>query len=182
MELFLVRHTHVAVEKGICYGISDVPLSSDFETETNEVLHQLFHLDNPSVYSSPLKRCAILAEKLSTNVIYDTRLKELNFGKWEMKPWGEIYGPEADQWMKNFVTTKCPGGESFIDLSVRVRSFVNDLSKTNHHNVVVVTHGGIIRTILAWVQGIPLEKSFNIEVCYGQVFTINSQDLFRIIE
>ena len=37
------------------------------------------------IFSSSLKRCKKLASQLSKDFIIDSRLKELNFGDWEMK-------------------------------------------------------------------------------------------------
>ena len=33
MEVILIRHTHVGVEKGTCYGWTDVPVADTFEEE-----------------------------------------------------------------------------------------------------------------------------------------------------
>ena len=33
MDIVLIRHTSVGVEKGTCYGWSDVPVADTFETE-----------------------------------------------------------------------------------------------------------------------------------------------------
>jgi alpha-ribazole phosphatase len=172
MQVYLVRHTRVALPPGICYGVSDVALAGSCEHEMNIVIQKLMHLSNPFVYSSPLSRCRLLAEKLSNKVILDDRLKELNFGVWELQPWDSIKGPEAGKWMNNFVNISCPGGESYLDLSERVRNFLFDLSNTNTNAIVIVTHAGIIRSILSMVQNIPLHQSFEIQIAYGEIVEI----------
>src|SRR6266540_3817224 len=126
MLLHLIRHTKVNLPARTCYGYSDVPLLEGWEQEAEGLVQQLRHIQNPLVYSSPLSRCYLLACKLSHRVITDNRLKELNFGDWELKPWDEINDTQAKQWMNNFVETACPGGESYLDLSLRVKSFLTD--------------------------------------------------------
>jgi hypothetical protein len=50
------------------------------------------------IYSSPLRRCAELAARLSDNIIYDARLAEMHFGDWEMLPWDAIPRAAIDAW------------------------------------------------------------------------------------
>ena len=45
MKLILVRHTSVAVEKGVCYGRTDVPLADSFPDEAREVKQRLSNYD-----------------------------------------------------------------------------------------------------------------------------------------
>lgn len=102
----------------------------------------------------------------------DDRLKELNFGTWELMPWNEITGPQAEKWMNDFVNECCPEGESYMDMSRRIGNFLDELKKKRRTNVVIVSHAGVIRTILALIQKIPLQKSFEIEVSFGQIMSI----------
>jgi alpha-ribazole phosphatase len=170
MNLYLVRHTRTALPPGICYGVSDVALAAP--ADINEIVYKLKHLDNPIVYSSPLMRCKLLAQKLSSHVIIDNRLKELNFGHWELLAWNDIKGHEADAWMNDFVNVRCPGGESYIDLAQRVTLFLSDLAKSGHVTAVIVTHAGVLRAILAQIQRIPLHKSFETEIGYGEIMSL----------
>jgi alpha-ribazole phosphatase len=172
MQLYLIRHTKVAVAPGICYGQSDVPLAEGWENVARDIARQLEHLKEPVVYTSPLSRCRLLAEKLSPGFKEDDRLLELNFGAWELKAWNNIIGPCAEQWMNDFVNTRCPGGESYSDLSKRVQSFLADLMHSSLKESIVVSHGGVIRTMLALSGNIPLNKSFEIDVPHGQIILL----------
>lgn len=169
MNVYLVRHTHVLTDPGVCYGNSDVELAETCISEMNEVINQLNDIEDPIVFSSPLKRCTQLARLLTSDIHMDERLKEMNFGNWELKKWDSITGPEADQWMNDFVNTRCPGGESFLDLISRVRLFLEDLKKITVKNVIIITHGGVIRAILSLTDPVPPEETFQIQVGYGQV-------------
>jgi len=95
MKLWLIRHTNVNVAPGICYGQTDVDVAETFENEAQVIKKQIENIEFDKVYSSPLIRCKKLAEYLfNTNIKYDTRLRELNFGEWEMQAWDKIQHPD----------------------------------------------------------------------------------------
>ncbi|MDP4208070.1 MAG: alpha-ribazole phosphatase [Bacteroidota bacterium] len=171
MDIYLVRHTQTTAPPGICYGFSDVPPASDSEMDV--VAQKLKHLSSPVVYSSPLQRCRLLAERISSDIYFDNRLKELNFGQWEMQSWNDLRGPAVDRWMNDFVNVPVPGGESYEAMSQRVIAFLNDLLFEKYQKpVVIVTHGGVIRIILARIRKIALNKSFEISIPYGAIFNV----------
>ena len=119
MQLIVQRHTRVDVSTSICYGQTDVGLASSFDDELETIKTNLNGYSFNKIYSSPLKRCRILAENLnvSTHIEFDDRLKELNFGDWEMKSWNAIFDTRyGKEWMNNYTEMPCPKGESYIDL------------------------------------------------------------------
>jgi alpha-ribazole phosphatase len=170
MQVYLVRHTKTVLPEGICYGISDIALAEDFQNKMNDVVQKLKHLKNPVVYSSPLTRCRLLAEKISDKITIDDRLREMNFGIWELQSWDNIKGPEAEKWMNDFVNVPCPVGESYTELCTRVRSFLSDLICLNTNTVIIVTHAGIIRAMISLRYNIPLHQSFNFQIGFGEIF------------
>ena len=95
MEVYLIRHTQTIVDKDVCYGQSDLPLKEPFFKEFDKILNQV-KVEQPKIYSSPLSRCSLLANyfhlhnKSQHHIKYDDRLKELNFGQWELKKWDKI--------------------------------------------------------------------------------------------
>jgi alpha-ribazole phosphatase len=173
MKIRIIRHTQVGLPVGICYGFSDVPLAESWEKDILKVLEQIQDSKDCLVYSSPLSRCKILAEKLSGNVVFDDRLKELNFGRWELQPWDKIDGPEADRWMKDYVNFRCPGGESYIDLSERVASFLADLRLTGIANSIIVTHAGVMHAFRNIIMHMPLHQSFESKIAYGEILQLS---------
>ncbi len=162
MEIYLIRHTKVNVEPGICYGQKDVDLAESYPEELETVKEKLKDIDFDLIISSPLSR----AKKLATDIFgdqvdVDQRLMELNFGDWEGKVWDEIKDPLFPVWMEDFVNKKCSNGESFVMLRDRVLEFWNEVKSKDCKKIAVFTHGGVIRTILAMEKNIKLEDSFN---------------------
>ena len=176
MEIYLIRHTTPSVAHDICYGQSDIALADSFPEEWQTLRKKLpEHFD--AVYSSPLKRCQLLAERLNgTEVQYDERLLELDFGGWEMKSWNAINQEELNFWMDNFVEQKTPGGESFHELLVRVTALLKDLEKNPLDTIALVTHGGVIRTIIAHILGMPLQNAFQLRLDCGGVSLITFKE------
>ena len=94
-----IRHTSVAVPRGVCYGQSDVPLAGGFPDEAVIVKRNLEKYSFDAVYSSPLSRCLKLAAYCGYDTpILDSRLMEMNFGDWEMKRYDEITDSRLQLW------------------------------------------------------------------------------------
>lgn len=177
MIVYLVRHTPVEIAKGICYGQSEVPVSSTYPADVRALKKKLKGVHFDTIISSPLDRCALLANDLAngSKVQIDQRLLELDFGDWELQPWDSINSTELRQWTDHFVTYPCPSGESFEDLRNRAASFSRSMFANNQDaTILVITHGGVIRCLLAEVLGMPLDKAFNLQIDYSGVSCIES--------
>ncbi len=174
MTLHLIRHTRVNVAPGICYGQTDVALQASFPEEAVAVQAKLEGVHLTHGFSSPLTRCRRLAERLvpaALPLAYDDRLKELNFGHWEGRPWCEFeQTPEARLWFDDYLHTPCPGGESYQALLARIQAFLDDLkSLPDAASVLIVSHGGPIRALLVCLGMAAPEKLFDIQVDCGTV-------------
>ncbi|KRB57566.1 alpha-ribazole phosphatase [Flavobacterium sp. Root186] len=176
MEIYLVRHTETICEKGICYGQSDVNIAEPFDEIFDRIISEL-----PSeaiIFSSPLKRCSILAKHIQKNIKTisykeDDRLKEMNFGDWELKNWNEIPPEQLNSWMEDFVNIPVLNGESFTALHKRVGDFLAEqISQKIQEAIIIVAHAGIIRSILCHQTSLPLKEAFQNKVDFGQVIKI----------
>ncbi|WP_138429333.1 alpha-ribazole phosphatase [Fodinibius saliphilus] len=175
MDIYLIRHTTPDIEEGICYGQKDIGLAVDYANEVNILKRKLpkgYH--NFTTYSSSLERCKKLADELATKEpITDDRLMELNFGDWEGRKWDNISQNELGEWMENFVEVVCPGGESYRQLHNRVEAWWKEQLEGKDDQLLVITHGGVIRCLLSLVLGIPLGNSFQLTIDYGGVSKIS---------
>ncbi|WP_394757944.1 alpha-ribazole phosphatase [Flavobacterium sp.] len=173
MEIYLVRHTETVCEKGICYGQADVEIQADYLS-----LFESIKTEIPSdaiVYSSPLRRCTILANYISKgNYKTDSRLMEMNFGEWELKKWNDIPLEMLNPWMEDFVNVSVPNGESFVQLYERVNTFFDEIKKAKHSkSIVIITHAGVIRSVLCKNSNLSLKDAFQNKVDFGEVKKIN---------
>ncbi len=165
--IHFIRHGSVdETLAGKYIGTTDVSLSE----QGREALRQLReHYDYPQtqvVFTSPLKRCTetcrILYPDLSPLSI--ANLREYSFGEWEGKTAEELKSePEFERWLAGDNEAQPPHGESNADFIRRIcrmfESIVEGLMKTGTTESVIVTHGGVITTLLA-VYGLPQAKPF----------------------
>jgi alpha-ribazole phosphatase len=179
MKLTLVRHTSLAIAPSICYGQSDVDVSVNFTVEHKSLKDKLASSSFDAIYTSPLQRCHKLAEALcadpslgftKSDIQFDARLKELHFGDWEMSPWDEIPRDIFDIWANDYANLAPPNGETFSQLHARAKSFVADVSSHSYgKNILVVTHGGFIRALIAEVLQMPLKRLFRITIDHASI-------------
>ncbi|MFI3218816.1 MAG: alpha-ribazole phosphatase [Methylococcales bacterium] len=185
MDIYLIRHTQTANVEGLCYGQSDLGLAISFPEEV-EVLHdKLPSFDQDCrVFSSPLTRCAQLAQTFSESVIIDPRLQELNFGDWEGQRFDDIDQIALQHWTDNFATATPPNGESFADLYQRAGEFWQELlaTPTSSDQVIIVTHAGIIRALLALVLNLPPANAFQFRIDAGSVHKLQRVDDYIYLE
>lgn len=172
MEIYLVRHTTPSLSPGLIYGRLDVALEDTFLSEF-EIIKTKLPDNSDIVYSSPSTRCTLLSQKINPVFIIDNRLTELNFGDWEGSTWDTVNEADLKIWMDDFVNVIVPGGESMQQMSVRVLEFWSELISSGYQKAVIVTHGGVIRLILAHLRNIELADAFDIKVTYGEVVVLD---------
>lgn len=167
MRLYLIRHPKPLIESGVCYGRHDCP-AEDVLSVADGLLAEL-----PLglvVWSSPLRRCRELAERLHPRPIIDDRLAEMHFGDWEGRRWDDIPRPELDAWAADVAGYAPPGGESPRQLQRRALDFVESLEVPE---AIIVTHAGVIRTLLAHWQGLPPGRWTELSFAYGSCTVID---------
>ena len=196
MEIYLIRHTEVAVGRSMAYGQSDVELADNYDDQFSRLVTHLPD-ESSAIFSSPLTRCRRLAEDLAsaqaggsrieiapgqTEIVdahrpvvqFDDRLKEFHFGDWEMIPWADISRDALDPWMADFVNVPTPNGETFRAVFDRVSAFwheqISPLANQSHGKpVFVVSHGGVIRALLCLFLDLSLQNAYRINLNYGAV-------------
>jgi alpha-ribazole phosphatase len=149
------------VANGICYGRSDLPLAAD-PAAVADALRPLLPADLP-LHSSPLARCRALAELLNPAPAFDERLRELDFGAWEMQAWDVIDRTALEAWAADPLHFRPPGGEAVADLRARVRDFLGELTS----DAVLVAHAGVMKLCVAELAGVPADRWFSMKFDYG---------------
>ena len=171
MDLVLIRHPAVAVDAGVCYGKSDVPLAggADAAAGAASIAVRLAALGVRApqrIETSPLTRCASVARVLGQMhgglaPHEDTRLAEMDFGAWEMQRWDAIERAQIDAWAADFEHARAHGGESVAQFDARVGAWFDALvgfDTQSHASLWAVAHAGVIRAITARALGLPLAR------------------------
>ncbi|WP_242209306.1 MULTISPECIES: alpha-ribazole phosphatase family protein [unclassified Pseudomonas] len=132
------------------------------------------------IVSSPLQRCARFAaelgEQLSLSVYLDKDLQELHFGAWEGQSAAALMETDAEAlgvfWADPYSFTP-PQGEPVSEFSSRVLAAVARLhSNYAGERVLLISHGGVMRLLLAQARGLPREQLLNVEVAHGALFAL----------
>lgn len=166
--IHFIRHGAIEeTEKGAYIGITDPDLSQKGveELKTLDETHKYPYA--PVIFTGPLKRCTQTCQVLYPNVtpIILEEFNEMNFGKWEGKTAEELRGdPLFEAWLSGDERATPPMGESNDEFTRRIclmfQSLVDGLIKTGTTDCAIITHGGIIMTLLA-IYGIPQAKPFD---------------------
>lgn len=179
MRLYLVRHLRPMVATGVCYGRSDPAVDARVHAEALPELRSQVPRGVP-VFSSPLLRCAVLANALGADVRIDARLAELDFGAWEMRSWDDIARAEVDAWAADLAMYRPGGGESVYEMATRISDIYDDLMRMRLPAAVLVCHAGTIRLLAARARGLdPVAMAHQAAahphaIAYGEVVILDS--------
>ncbi|MBI3324614.1 MAG: histidine phosphatase family protein [Candidatus Omnitrophica bacterium] len=138
-------------------GHADLPLNALGRSQASRLAGYFAHSPAAALYSSHLKRsletAQTIGQAIGIEVIVERDLAEIALGQWE-----GLTGPEVDLhydgayglWQHTPSHVQIPGAEPLPAFRARARLA---LERILHHHpegrVIVVTHGGIIASLLA---------------------------------
>jgi len=136
------------------------------------------------IVSSPLQRCARFAEELAQRLALplslEPGLQELHFGDWEGHSAAQLMDTDAEGlglfWNDPYGFTP-PNGEPVIEFSARVLAAVQRLHQAYAgERVLLISHGGVMRLLLAHARGLPREQLLQVAVGHGALLGITVAD------
>lgn len=184
-RLILVRHTEPdEAARGLCYGSTDVALSAAGRAHALELAARLAPLSIDAVLASPRRRTVATAEPIAgrhglcVELVGD--LREMDFGALEGRRYDDIAAtmPELwHRWMTSPTEVRFPDGESYGDLRTRATAAMDAaLGAYRSRTVLAVTHGGVVRALLASTLGMPDAHLFRLDQRYGALTVIDWYD------
>jgi len=158
MNIYLTRHGQTKLnKKKLMQGRTDEPLNEIGELQAKEAHGTVKDITFDAVYSSPLQRAvktaSIIANVDPKEIIRDERIIEVDFGKYEGKPYGGMGLKMTLFWLLPEVFKAPKTVEPISSMVDRSKAFISDLSKQDYENVLVVCHGGIIRALCGCLEG-----------------------------
>ena len=155
----------------ICYGNLDIGLAPTFEADCAAVQAIIPNVDR--IFSSPLQRCRILAERIANvagkGLVCDPALQEMNFGSWQGCKWDDVSIAELDKWAADFEDARPHGGESISQVRLRLKELVVSIDACSDERILMVTHAGVIRVLIAMCTQC---DERDIKVGYGEVIEL----------
>ncbi|HBE76852.1 MAG TPA: alpha-ribazole phosphatase [Firmicutes bacterium] len=177
LELILVRHGETdGNRKGTFVGWTDLELNATGTAQAYIIKDKLVHQTPDVVFASPLKRAYQTAEIINTAYGLDIQisdsLKERDFGLWDNLTLADIkanHPAEAGRWLTN-PAHPIPGAENDKQFHQRIISFIDGLiSSYPNSRILLVTHGGCIRTMITHLLRFKTEECWRFKVDTGSI-------------
>lgn len=177
LRLDLLRHGETELGGGLRGSLDDA-LTANGWTQMRAAVVDGGPWDR--IVSSPLQRCARFAaelgEQLNLSVHLDKDLQELHFGAWEGQSAAALMETDAEAlglfWADPYGFTP-PQGEPVSAFSARVLAAVGRLHAAYAgERILLVSHGGVMRLLLAQARSLPRDQLLNVEVGHGALFAL----------
>ena len=163
VRLLLIRHAATAAsENALLLGSTDAAASHSGLKQLGRMPALLEPYRPDRWYCSPMRRAVQTADMLrglgaiEQHVQVDERLREIDFGRWEEKSFAEIEASDPGliaAWSRydDFVF---PDGEAVAGFTGRVAAVLEMFRAAGEERIGIVTHGGVIRTMICLALGI----------------------------
>jgi probable phosphomutase (TIGR03848 family) len=180
---YLVRHgvtSHTG--KKLSGRLPGISLTDAGREQAEAVAESLAKVPLKFVYTSPIERTAetakIIASKHGLSVRTNKPLSEVEYGTWTNKSLKVVARTKlwtsVQRWPSG---TRFPEGESFAEIQSRGVAAIESL-RSNHpkDQLCVVSHGDVIRLVMAHYMGIHLDLFQRIHVSPGSISVLSVTD------
>jgi broad specificity phosphatase PhoE len=192
-NILLIRHGHTqATQLGLLYSDPHMPLT-DKGVEQSKLAAKWAKSFHPDVIlTGKALRVSQAAEPLAqlTGIIPTViaGFEEWHVGKWEGRTYLDIKKNDPEQyhaWCADPVNNAPPGGESIDDLVQRIGKSLLSLVMSDEYggkNIAMVTHSGIIRSIIVHALDMPTSNFWRLSVPTGSVSRVNFSKNFALLQ
>ena len=178
LHLDLLRHGETELGGGLRGSLDDALTDLGWQQMRSAVAELALEVPWDRIVSSPLQRCARFAEelalKLSLPLQLEAGIQELHFGGWEGIGTAQLMETDAEglgRFWDNPYTFTPPNGEPVLAFASRVLGAIERLRQAfNGERILLVSHGGVMRLLLAQARGLPREQLLQVVVGHGGLF------------
>jgi probable phosphomutase (TIGR03848 family) len=178
----LIRHAHCdPIGRSIAGRAPGVHLNAEGQAAATALGERLSSMAIKAVYSSPLERAretaSPLAQRLGLEVQNAPGLIEVDFGEWTGRTLAELHRiPEWNAFNSFRSGTRIPGGENMAEVLARALQEIERI-RTGHSAssdlVAIVSHGDVLRLLIAHYLGIPVDLFQRLEVSPASVSVLS---------
>jgi len=185
MKFILVRHGETMANIGKVYsGWSNYDLTEKGKLQIKILAQELRAYKVDAIYASSLGRTMETANEIAKiigkEVVVDDNLKEINFGVFDGKTAKEIeedYPNEWKSWINDYESYRIPEGECLRDVLNRVKGFIDSI-KEDEGTCIMVSHGGVIQSIITYLLDLELNKMWHFQCPPGGYVEIDYMNNF----
>ncbi len=179
MRVYLVRHGVTDfVGKGLCGRLPGIPLNDAGQAQARGVADYLRRFDLAAVYSSPLERAVETAEPIGQRrAVVAPGFIEVDHGRWAGLSFDALENePGWREYNANRSVTRCPGGEIASEVVARAVGALDCLRQQHgDDSIAIVTHADVIRAVVCYYAGIPVDLGLRLEVSPGSISVLDLQ-------
>lgn len=188
-RFLLIRHaTTDANGVRLAGRMAGVHLNRLGRRQAQRLAERLARENIAAIYSSPLERAMETAEPmgrlLGREVVLRENLIEIEFGEWTNRTFEELASQTGFARFNDFRScAPIPGGEFMLPAQTRMIGELAELrSRHPDEAVVVVGHGDMIRSAIAYYAGISLDMFQRIEISPASISVVDiDQAAVRIV-
>jgi len=152
MITYMIRHGKtLANEKSLYSGFTDLSLTVKGKLQLLKLKNEINYPKGDIYITSGLKRTNETLEILYGRKpdIEMEEFKEINFGDFEMRSHLELLEDQNYKaWIEDFPNKPCPNGECMSDVVKRIKIGIKKLENLKINNIILISHGGIIGSII----------------------------------
>jgi probable phosphoglycerate mutase len=163
--LFLIRHGLTAKTGRTLYGRTrGIGLDGRGRAQADALIGRFEGIRLTAIYSSPLERCVETVEPLAAarrlSVELRNELIEMDAGTWTGRPLAQVRRTKAWRLLLDAPSAfRFPGGESFLEAQTRAVDAMSAIvGRHRRGNVVIATHGDIVRILVSHYGGAHLDQ------------------------
>jgi probable phosphomutase (TIGR03848 family) len=174
----LIRHALCdSVGRAIAGRQPGICLNAEGKRQTEALANRLSGASLAGIYSSPLERAletaAPIAARLGLQVQIASGFNEIDFGEWTGRSLVELDQLPAWRAFNSFRSgTRIPGGEAMPEVLARALAELGRLRQAHPDpgtTLAVISHGDVLRTIIAHSLGVSLDLLHRIELSPASV-------------
>jgi probable phosphoglycerate mutase len=188
--ILLIRHGMTDdVARALSGRAPHVHLNEIGRAQADATARQLTDVALTAVVSSPLDRARETAERIAVphnlTVEIVPALGEFEFGDWTGRTMTRL---DADEGWRQFnrarSLTRPPSGELMLEVQSRAVAAVLELSaRFPAQTIAAVSHGDVIRSVLLYLLGMPIDFVHRVEVGPGRISIVQLYpDAARVLQ
>jgi probable phosphoglycerate mutase len=175
-RFYLLRHAdHDAIGRYLAGVAPGLHLNDAGRRRVGEIVAAMHDVSLDAVVSSPLERTRETAEPLARDhrleLAIDDRFIEYGVGEWTGRSFASL-DPTAEWRRFNELRslTHAPGGELMLDVQRRaIAGLLGWRERCPDGAIAIVSHGDVIRAVLLYLLGMPVDYLHRIEVSPGSI-------------
>ncbi len=171
MTVYLLRHAEVLKGSVVnpSLGQFDPPIRENRKL-TEETLPEFFRTKgitsiHISDYIRTRQTIQSTATALGLSMTVDSRLNEIDYGALGRLSAEELtrQGLDPRDWFHSDADRRFPDGETCQEAQKRIVGLVLE-RKVEPGNSIMVTHGGVLRTLFCYILGLPAHRCFEFQI------------------